>query len=116
MGVCYYYEWDYKNACKILEGTISELAVLAPREQSVYYYCLAESCFMQNEYNKAIPYYEKATILCLDNEKPISYTGWHYAICTVSVMMLHMSISAAHLHIISISAFQRKKATHCSDQ
>lgn len=69
MGVCFYYDQDYKNACKYLEEVINKINILAPHEQSVYYYCLAESYFMQEKYSEAIPYFERATILCFDNEK-----------------------------------------------
>lgn len=118
MGVCYYYEWDYKNACKILECTISELAVLAPREQSVYYYCLAESCFMQNEYNKAIPYYEKATILCLDNEK--ADILYRMALCYMyseryDVAYEYFSSSLAYYKHFGISAEKKQRIVQISN-
>ena len=69
LGVCYYYDWDYKNACKFLEEIINDLNILAPHEQAVYYYCLAESYFIQNKYNEAVPFYEKTINICYDNEK-----------------------------------------------
>lgn len=112
MGVCYYYEWDYKNACKILEATISELDVLAPREQSVYYYCLAESYFMQNEYNKATHYYEKATILCFDNEK--ADILYRMALCYMyceryDIAYEYFSSSLAYYKHFGISAEKRQR-------
>jgi len=69
LGVCYYYEWDYRNACKCFEGVIDRLEALSPQELSVYLFCLAESHFALEEYDLAIPIYEKMTNVCHDNEK-----------------------------------------------
>lgn len=73
LGVCYYYEWDYKNAVKSLDEAIPQLANFAPHERSFYYWANAESRFQLQEYDKAIPLYEKMLPLCYDNEKPDVY-------------------------------------------
>lgn len=70
LGVCYYYEWDFKNACKYLDMMLPELQVFSPAEQTVYYFTNAESHFNLQEYDKAIPLYERMLMLCRDNEKP----------------------------------------------
>ena len=69
MGVCYFYEWDYKNACRYLDNIMDQLNVLAPQERTVYFFCSAESHFFLGEYNQAIPIYEKMLNVCSDNEK-----------------------------------------------
>ena len=69
LGVCYYYEWDYKNACKYLDELMPQLEVFAPHERSVYYFANAESHFFLGEYDKALPLYESMLLVCYDNEK-----------------------------------------------
>ncbi len=69
MGVCYYYEWQYEDACKYLDSAMPHLEVFAPHERSVYYFTAGESHFQLQEYSKAIPYYEKALTVCYENEK-----------------------------------------------
>ena len=69
IGVCHYYEWNYKEACKYLDATIKDIEVYAPHERSIYYFTDAESHFFLEEYEKAIPLYEKMLNVCLNNEK-----------------------------------------------
>lgn len=69
MGICYYYEWDYKKACEYMEDALPHLEVYAPHERSVYYHVAAESFFNLEEYSKAIPLYEQQLNVCYDNEK-----------------------------------------------
>lgn len=69
MGVCYYYEWEYAEACKYLDEAIPHLDAYSPDERSVYYNIAAESHFELKEYGKAIPMYEKRLLVCNDNEK-----------------------------------------------
>lgn len=69
MGICYFHDWDYKNASQCLDDIMEQLNVLAPQEQSVYVFTSAESHFYLNEYEVAIPLYEKMINLCFDNEK-----------------------------------------------
>lgn len=69
IGVCYYYEWDYENACKYLNTALPDIENYAPHERSVYYYCNAESHFQLEKYKEAIPLYEKLLNVCFNNEK-----------------------------------------------
>ncbi|MBQ7422639.1 MAG: tetratricopeptide repeat protein [Prevotella sp.] len=69
IGLCYYYEWDFKEACQYLDELIPQLNRLAPHERSVYYYANAESHFNLQQYEKAIPYYEQTLTVCYEREK-----------------------------------------------
>jgi len=69
MGVCCFYEWEYEKACKYLDEAIPQLDAYAPHERNVYYHAAAESHFNINEYDKAIPLYERQLTVCYDNEK-----------------------------------------------
>ena len=69
MGVCYYYEWAYEEACRYLDEAIPQLDAYAPHERSVYYYADGESHFQLQQYGEAIPYFERALTVCYENEK-----------------------------------------------
>lgn len=69
MGVCYYYEWLYEEACRYLDEAIPKLEAFAPHERSVYYYTDGESHFQLQQYREAIPFFEKALTVCYENEK-----------------------------------------------
>jgi len=69
IGVCYYYEWEYKKAVEYLDETIPQLDALSPHERNVYYYADAESHFYLGHYRDAIPLYERVLTVCYDNEK-----------------------------------------------
>ena len=69
IGICYYHEWDYDNACKYLDKALSQLEIYAPRERNVYYGAAAESHFMLGQYDEAVPLYEKQLLVCHGNEK-----------------------------------------------
>lgn len=69
IGVCYYYDGDYKNASKYLDSVIKQLDVFAPHERSLYYFINAESHFRLQQYDKAIPMYEQMLLVCYPNEK-----------------------------------------------
>lgn len=69
IGVCHYYEWNYKEACSYLDETINDIEVYAPHERSIYYFTDAESHFFLKEYEKAVPLYEKMLNVCFNNEK-----------------------------------------------
>lgn len=69
MGICYYHEWSYPEACKYLDGAIPQLEGFAPHERSVYYFTDGESHFQLQQYHEAIPYFEKALTVCFENEK-----------------------------------------------
>lgn len=69
MGICYYREWAYEEACKYLDESIPQLEGFAPHERSVYYFTDGESHFQLQQYHEAIPYFEKALTVCFENEK-----------------------------------------------
>ena len=69
MGICYYHEWLYEEACQYLDKAIPQLEQFAPHERSVYYFTAGESHFQLQQYAQAIPYFEKALTVCYDNEK-----------------------------------------------
>ena len=73
LGVCYYYEWDYKNACKCLDEALPQLGNFSPHERSFYYWADAESYFLQQKYAEAIPLYESMLPICYEKEKPDAY-------------------------------------------
>ena len=69
MGVCYFYDEDYKKCANTIDSIASELDVFAPHERSVYFYCTAESFYRQCMYTKATEYFEKVLLLCYNKEK-----------------------------------------------
>lgn len=69
MGVCHYYNWEYKEACKYLDPYLDELEVYAPHERSVYYFADAESHFILEEYKQSVAAYERALNVCYNKEK-----------------------------------------------
>lgn len=78
MGVCYYKEWDYKHAVSTLKLVLPKLQSLSPSELSVYNYCLAESLFALEEWDKASLYYETDLTLCHPNERGDIFTRLGY--------------------------------------
>ena len=70
LGVCYYYEWDYKQAAKYLSEAIPQLGNFSPHERSFYCWANAESLFNLQKYTEAIPFYQAMLPLCYANEKP----------------------------------------------
>lgn len=70
LGVCYYYEWDYKQAAKYLSEAIPQLGNFSPHERSFYCWANAESLFNLQKYTEAIPLYQAMLPLCYANEKP----------------------------------------------
>lgn len=73
LGVCYYYEWDYKHATQYLSEALPQLTNFSPHERSFYYWANAESLFDLQKYTEAIPSYEAMLPLCYDNERPDAY-------------------------------------------
>lgn len=69
IGLCYYYEWDYKQAAKYFEATLPQLSMLSPHELSVYRYAAGESYFQMEAYDKALAHFEQDLTLCYENEK-----------------------------------------------
>lgn len=69
IGLCYYYEWNFVQACQYLDKALPELNIYAPSERSVYYNAAAESHFELKEYAQAIPIYEMRLLICRKDEK-----------------------------------------------
>ena len=69
MGVCYYYDHEYRLCDSIIGSVSDKLEVFAPHERSVYYYCAAVSSLETGKLKQAINYFEKTLLLCYDNEK-----------------------------------------------
>lgn len=88
-ALCYYHEWDYKEAAKWFDENIPQLEGLAPSELSVYCYAAAESYFNLNEYAKAIPYYVKTLSVCYPRDRADNY--YRLGFC---YYLLHQNMSA----------------------
>lgn len=73
LAVCLYYEWEYAEAIRLFDEVIPLLQGVAPHELSLYYWMDAESNFALQQYDRALPLYEKMLPLCRDNEKPDAY-------------------------------------------
>lgn len=69
IGLCYYYDWDYKKAVKYFDKATPQLGLLAPHERSVYFYAAGESYFQLKNYPKALDYYNLVYPLCYNNER-----------------------------------------------
>lgn len=69
IGLCYYYEWEYKKAVEYFDKVLPELKGLSPHELSVYYYAAAESYFQMQKYDKALPYFTLDLQVCYNREK-----------------------------------------------
>lgn len=69
IGLCYYHDWDYKSCVKYLDAVEEQLAPLDPHEQNVYCYAAAESYFQLQDYEKALPRYERCLTLCYPRER-----------------------------------------------
>ena len=73
LAVCLYYEWEYAEAIRLFDEVIPQLQGLAPHELSLYYWMDAESYFALQQYDRALPLYEKMLPICWENEKPDAY-------------------------------------------
>ena len=73
MGLCYYYEWNFQQACTYPDEAIPQVEGLAPHERSMYYFANAESHFNLEQYSEAIPFYESHVLVCYPNEKADSF-------------------------------------------
>lgn len=73
LGVCYYYEWDYRHATECLDKALPKLEKFAPQERSFYYFANAESLFNLEEYDRAMDNYRQMLALCRDDERGDAY-------------------------------------------
>lgn len=88
-ALCYYHEWDYKEAAKWFDENIPLLEGLAPSELSVYSFAAAESYFNLNQYAKAIPYYNRTLALCYPRDRADNY--YRLGFC---YHLLHLDMTA----------------------
>lgn len=100
LAVCLYYEWEYAEAIRLFDEVIPLLQGVAPHELSLYYWMDAESYFALQQYDRALPLYEKMLPLCRDNEKPDAY----YRLGFCHLFAVESSGSSAE---------ERKKAKEC---
>lgn len=73
IGLCYYYDWDYKKATEYFDTFLPKLDMLAPEEQALYYYADGESHFQLSHYDQAIVLFQSALALCHDRDKGDSW-------------------------------------------
>lgn len=73
IGLCYYYDWDYKKATEYFDTFLPKLDMLAPEERALYYYADGESHFQLGHYDQAILLFQSALALCHDRDKGDSW-------------------------------------------
>lgn len=115
LAVCLYYEWEYDEAVKLFDEVIPLLQGVAPHELSLYYWMDAESYFALQQYDRALPLYEKMLPLCRDNEKPDAY--YRMGFCHLFAAEVSEASSSEKASGSSessgSSAAERKKAKEC---
>ena len=109
LAVCLYYEWEYAEAIRLFDEVIPQLQGLAPHELSLYYWMDAESYFALQQYDRALPLYEKMLPLCRDNEKPDAY----YRMGFCHLFAAEASGASSSEKVSGSSAEERKKAKEC---
>ncbi len=110
IGVCQYYEYDYRKSCQYLDPLLDTLSVYAPHEQAVYYNTCAESHFMLEQYEEAIPVYEKFLNVCFNNEKGQAF--YRLAFCYLNIADHESALDM----LTSAQAFYEKYPTKDSHQ
>lgn len=73
IGLCYYYDWDYKKATEYFDTFLPKLSMLSPKERALYYYADGESHFQLGHYDQAIVLFQSALTLCHDRDKGDSW-------------------------------------------
>lgn len=121
LAVCLYYEWEYAEAIRLFDEVIPLLQGLAPHELSLYYWMDAESYFALQQYDRALPLYEKMLPVCWENEKPDAY--YRLGFCHLfaaeasgassSEKVSGSSESSGASESSGSSAEERKKAKEC---
>ena len=69
LGVCYYHEAAYDKAAKQLATVMDDTEAFAPQERAVYRWTCAESLFILQRYQEAIPHYEAMLAGCQPEER-----------------------------------------------
>lgn len=115
LAVCLYYEWEYDEAVKLFDEVIPLLQGVAPHELSLYYWMDAESYFALQQYDRALPLYEKMLPLCRDNEKPDAYyrLGFCHLFAAESSGASSSEKASGFSESSGSSAEERKKAKEC---
>lgn len=115
LAVCLYYEWEYAEAIRLFDEVIPLLQGLAPHELSLYYWMDAESYFALQQYDRALPLYEKMLPLCRDNEKPDAYyrLGFCHLFAAESSGASSSEKFSGSSESSGSSAEERKKAKEC---
>ena len=115
LAVCLYYEWEYDEAVKLFDEVIPLLQGVAPHELSLYSWMDAESYFALQQYDRALPLYEKMLPLCRDNEKPDAYyrMGFCHLFAAESLEASSSEKVSGSSESSGSSAAERKKAKEC---
>lgn len=115
LAVCLYYEWEYAEAIRLFDEVLPQLQGLAPHELSLYYWMDAESYFALQQYDRALPLYEKMLPLCRDNEKPDAYyrLGFCHLFAAESSGASSSEKVSGSSESSGSSAEERKKAKEC---
>lgn len=115
LAVCLYYEWEYDEAVKLFDEVIPLLQGVAPHELSLYYWMDAESYFALQQYDRALPLYEKMLPLCRDNEKPDAYyrMGFCHLFAAESSEASSSEKVSGSSESLEASTAERKKAKEC---
>jgi len=110
LGVCLYYEWEYAEAIKVFGAVLPLLKGLAPQELSLYYWMDAESHFMLQRYQDAVPLYGQMLPLCHDNERPDAY--YRLGFCHLFLAEASAGQNEASAEVLE----EKKKAKECFEQ
>ena len=115
LAVCLDYEWEYDEAVKLFDEVIPLLQGVAPHELSLYYWMDAESNFALQQYDRALPLYEKMLPLCRDNEKPDAYyrMGFCHLFAAESSGASSSEKASGSSESLGASTAERKKAKEC---
>lgn len=115
LAVCLYYEWEYAEAIRLFDEVIPLLQGVAPHELSLYYWMDAESYFALQQYDRALPLYEKMLPLCRDNEKPDAYyrLGFCHLFAAESSEASSSEKVSGSSESSGASNVERKKAKEC---
>ena len=115
LAVCLYYEWEYAEAIRLFDEVIPLLQGVAPHELSLYYWMDAESYFALQQYDRALPLYEKMLPLCRDNEKPDAYyrLGFCHLFAAESSGASSSEKASGFSESSGASNVERKKAKEC---
>ena len=115
LAVCLYYEWEYDEAVKLFDEVIPLLQGVAPHELSLYYWMDAESYFALQQYDRALPLYERMLPLCRDNEKPDAYyrMGFCHLFAAEASGASSSEKASGSSESSGSSAEERKKAKEC---